>query len=53
MVVDLVGRPCFHFIGMSVVGLAVGPGGTEGLAIGGAVWTGADVAVGFSGFSLW
>ena len=42
--VDLPGRPCF---------LAVGLGGADGLAIGGAVSTGSDVAVGFSGLSLW
>ena len=33
--------------------LAVGLGGAESLAIDGAVSTGADVAVGFSGLSLW
>ena len=51
--VDPASRPHFCFIGMSVVGLAVGLGGVEGLAIGRAVLTGADVAVGFSELSLW
>ena len=36
-----------------VVDLAVGLGGAKNLAIGGAVLTGADVAVGFSRLSLW
>ena len=36
-----------------VVDLAVGLGGAEGLAIGGAILTGEDVAVSFSGLSLW
>ena len=35
-----------------MVGLAVGLDRAEGLAIGGAILTGADVAVGFSGLSL-
>ena len=43
-VMDLASRPCF---------LAVGLGGADGLAIGGAVLTGSDIAVGFSGLSLW
>ena len=47
-VVDTAGRPRFG----AVVGLAVGLGGADGLAIGGAVLTGADVAIGFSGLSL-
>ena len=42
--VDPAGRPRF---------LAVGLGGADGLAIGGAISTGSDVAVGFSGLSLW
>ena len=51
--VDPTSRPRFHFIGMSVVvDLAVGLGGVEGLAIGGAVLTGADITVGFSELSL-
>ena len=45
---DLVGRPCFGVI----VGLAVGLGGEDGLAIGGAVSTRKKVAVGFSRLSL-
>ena len=49
MVVDPIGRPCFG----AVVGLTIGLGGADGLAIGGAVSTGSDVAVGFSGLSLW
>ena len=54
MVMDPTGWPCFRFIGMSVVvDLAVNLGRAEGLAIGGAVSTGADIAVGFSGLSLW
>ena len=53
MVVDPIGRPRFYFIGMFVVvDLAVGLGRVEGLAIGGAVLTGVDVAVGFSRLSL-
>ena len=52
-VVGLASRPCFRFIGMSVVSLAVSLGGAEGLAIGGAVSMGADVAFGFSRLSLW
>ena len=51
VLVDLADRPRFRFIGMSVVG--VGLGGAEGLAIGRAVSTEADVAVGFSRLSLW
>ena len=47
--VDPAGRPRFG----AVVGLAVGLGGADGLAIGGAVLTGANVAIGFSGLSLW
>ena len=47
----LAGRP--HFFDGAVVGLAVGLVGADGLAIGRAVLTGADVAVGFSGLSLW
>ena len=58
MVMDLTGWPRF-FVGaaMDPVGwprfLAIGLGGADGLAIGGAVSTGSDVAVGFSGLSLW
>ena len=63
MVVNPAGRPCF-FVGApvdpvsrprfeAVVGLAVGLGGADGLAIGGAVSTGLDAAVSFSGLSLW
>ena len=52
--VDPTGRPRFRFIGMSVVvDLAVGLSGVEGLAIGGAVSTGANIAIGFFGLSLW
>ena len=65
MMVDLVSRPCFfvgaamgpidrphfRFTGMSVVG--VGLGRADGLVIDGAVLMGADVAVGFTGLSLW
>ena len=61
--VDPTGRPRF-FVGATVdpvgwprfgaiVGLAVGLGGADGLAIGGTVSTGSDVAVGFFGLSLW
>ena len=46
---DLAGQPRF-FVG-AAVGLVIG--GAVGLAIGGAVLTGTDVAVGFSGLSLW
>ena len=51
MVVEPTSRPRF-FVG-AVVGLAVGLSGADGLAIGGAVLTEADIAVGFSGLSLW
>ena len=47
--VDPAGRPRFG----AVVGLAIGLGGADGLVIGGTVSTGVDVAVGFSGLSLW
>ena len=49
MVVILAGQS--HFFVEAAVGLAIG--GTVGLAIGGAVLTEMDVAVGFSGLSLW
>ena len=49
MVMDLVGQPRF-FIG-AAMSLVID--GMVGLAIGGAVSTGTDVAVGFSGLSLW
>ena len=59
VVVDPIGRPHFFAVDPAdwphfgaVVGMAVGLGGADGLAIGGAVLTGADVAVGFSGLSL-
>ena len=63
MVVDPTGRPRF-FDGAAVdpasrprfgavVGLAIGLGGVDGLAIGGAISTGREVAVGFSRLSLW
>ena len=51
MVVDPAGGPRF-FVG-AVVALAIGLGGADGLAISGAVSIEADVAVGFSGLSLW
>ena len=38
-----------RFFVRATVGLAIGLGGVDGLAIGGAIWMGADVAVGFSG----
>ena len=47
--VDPASWPCFG----AFVGLAVGLGRADGLAIDGAVSTGSDVAVGFSGLSLW
>ena len=49
MVVILADQPRF-FVG-AVVGLAIG--GVVGLAIGEVVLTGTDIAVGFSGLSLW
>ena len=53
VVVDPIGQPCFQFIRMSVVvDLAIGLGRAEGLAIGRAISTGADVAVNFSRLSL-
>ena len=55
MVVDLVGRP--HFFVRAPVGLISWPrffvGAAIGLAIGGAILTGREVVVGFSGLSLW
>ena len=48
-VMDPAGWPRFR----AIVGLAVGLGEADGLAIGGAVLTGREVAVGFSGLSLW
>ena len=58
--VDPIGRPRFFAMDPAsrtyfgaVVGLAIDLGGVDGLTIGGAVLTGADVAVGFSGLSLW
>ena len=54
VVMDLANKPCFRFIGMSVViDLAIGLGRAESLAIGGAVSTKADVAIGFFELSLW
>ena len=56
MVVDPIGRPRFGAVVNSVGWprfLAVGLGGADDLAIGGAVLTGSDVAVNFSGLSLW
>ena len=47
--VDLAGRLCFG----AIVGFAIGPDRVDGLAIGGAILMGSDVAVGFSGLSLW
>ena len=63
MVVDPTGWPRF-FVGAAVdspgrlgfrvvVGLAIGQGRADGLAIGGAVLTGREVTVGFSGLFLW
>ena len=49
VVVDLAGQP--HFFVGAAVGLGIS--GAVGLAIDGAVLTGTDVAVGFSGLSLW
>ena len=52
--VDPTGQPHFYFIGIFVVvDLAIVLGEMEGLAIGAAIVTGADVAVGFFGLSLW
>ena len=50
--VDLIGRPCFRFIKIFIVGLIVDLGGADSLAINGAVLTGLDVAIGFSELSL-
>ena len=44
-------RPYFRFIEVSVVGIGLSE--ADGLAIGGAVLKEADVAVRFSGLSLW
>ena len=48
-VVDPADWPCFR----AVVGLAVDLGKANGLAIGGAILTGLDVAIGFFGLFLW
>ena len=47
--VNLAGQP--HFFVGAAVGLGIG--GAVGLVVDGAVSTGTDVAVGFSGLSLW
>ena len=47
--VDLAGQPRF-FVGVAV---GLGIGGAVGLAVDRAVSTGTNVAVGFSGLSLW
>ena len=46
-------QPCFHFIGMSIVDLAVSLGRVDDLAICGAISTKADVTIGFFWLSLW
>ena len=46
--VDPAGRPGFG----AVVGWAVSLGGTDGLAISGAILTGREIVIGFSGLSL-
>ena len=51
MMVDLTGQSCFRFIEVSAVSLGIN--GAVSLAIGGAILMGADIAVSFSGFSLW
>ena len=45
--------PCFHFIRISVVGLAISLVGIDGLVIGDVVSIDADVAVDFFELSLW
>ena len=56
MVVDPIGRPRFGAV-VDPAGwprfLAIGLGRADGLAIGGAVSTESDIAIGFSGLSLW
>ena len=49
VVVVLIGRPCF-FVG-AAVSFAINR--AVGLAIDGAVSTGTDIAISFSGLSLW
>ena len=51
VVVDPRGWPCFHFIGMFTMGLGIGR--AKGLAIGGAILMGADIAISFFRLSLW
>ena len=48
---DLINWPYFRFIGTSAVVLGIGE--AVGLAISGTVLTGANVAIGFFGLSLW
>ena len=50
MIVNPIGQLYFRFIGMSVVGLAIGLGRTEGLVINRAVLTRTDVAISLSGW---
>ena len=51
--IDLESQSRFRFIRIFIIGLAISLSRAEGLAICGVVLTGADVAVGFSGLSLW
>ena len=49
--VDLTGQTYFRFTEISAIGLSIDK--VVGIAISGVVLTEADVAVGFSGLSLW
>ena len=51
IVVDPTSQLCFRFIRMSMGGIGIG--GPVGLAIGGAVLTGVDIAIGFFRLFLW
>ena len=53
VVVVLASQPRFHFIGMSVMGLAVDLSEAESLAIGKVVSIETDIFIGFFGLSLW
>ena len=51
--IDPTNQPCFNFIRMFMVGLAIWLDRADGLAIDEAVSMEADIAVGFYNLSLW
>ena len=53
MVVDLIGQSHFHFVRIFVMDFTIGLGGAESLAIGEAILTETDIAIGFFELSLW